>query len=836
MFIEEIELVGYHRLNLNSFKRVHFKFNKIVQVIIGTNGSGKSSIFAELSPMPGEPKNFTKDGKKRIVYRHRGKRYILTSTFDPPRHSFMIEGELDDLNPGATITEQKKLVKQHFGIDANTHQICTGENPFDRMGSEARKECFRLLSDANFDFAISVYNRVKTASRDVIGALKLARNKLVAQTAKMMPREELDALKAECEELYKIVELLIENRNSPTAPLQETDNAIGDMLSGMERDSNLLIRSIREVERLLALNIVDDPKNASNVEYFVNQKLQELRTRRDALYTESKRYQENIELYEKTKLFQVATISTELERLKAEREKLTGQLIYNFQCPEPTEFIVQLEQLAPELTNLSQEISINEKSERFTRDSYRAMVEERDRHRQAIANLSADNRHWEERVAHHDQHKDSPEVTCPKCDHTWQPFYNEHAIAEIKLKIVKAENEISFKTQLIADLEVKIEEFNNWVRHLEAIKDLSRRYGVFNDLWNLILKKEVIYEQPRTVGLILSKYKSDLYAQQAIEKIDQQEREEREKLELASNSQGIDYNNSVVGLKYITDEMHHIANEETRLNAIKDNARSLTTNTRRVAELSSKLANDEKSLDALVERHVEDMRRIMYNNILRSFSSDLAVKEKAINDERLNEGAIKALEQEIKSLEDHSEAYKLVLKELSPTEGIIAEGLFGYMKLFVRKWNRFISTVWTYPLVIQPCSPEEGKLELNYKFPIMVNDSRPESTREDVAKGSSSMREIINLGFVIGYMKSMGLENGQLFLDEFGKAMDPIHKHMTSRMVSTIVENEKFSQIFLISHDVAQYNAVDNAEVCILHEANTIIPPGCVYNKHVEFS
>ena len=226
MFIEELELVGYERLNLNQFKRIKLSFNKIVQVIIGTNGSGKSSIFAELSPLPGDPKNFTKDGMKRIVCRHLGKRYTLTSTFDPPRHTFQVEGELDDLNPGGTITKQRELVFKHFRINAATHAISTGQTPFHLMGTEVRKECFRLLADTNFDYAIGVFNRIKTSARDVVGGLKIARNKLVAQSSKMMPAEDLAALKKDCEELYRIVELFIENRNTPTEPLDETKNAI----------------------------------------------------------------------------------------------------------------------------------------------------------------------------------------------------------------------------------------------------------------------------------------------------------------------------------------------------------------------------------------------------------------------------------------------------------------------------------------------------------------------------------------------------------------------------------------------------------------------------------
>ena len=833
MFIEELELVGYERLNLNQFKRIKLSFNKIVQVIIGTNGSGKSSIFAELSPLPGDPKNFTKDGMKRIVCRHLGKRYTLTSTFDPPRHTFQVEGELDDLNPGGTITKQRELVFKHFRINAATHAISTGQTPFHLMGTEVRKECFRLLADTNFDYAIGVFNRIKTSARDVVGGLKIARNKLVAQSSKMMPAEYLAALKKDCEELYRIVELFIENRNTPTAPLDETKYAIDSALEEMDRDSSNLTKSIREVERLLATGIVDDPKNAANLEYFVNQKLQDLRTRKDTLFTESKRFQENIELCEKTKMFQVATISTELERLKAEKERLRGSLIYQFDIVDPTLYIKELDALSPRLLELASAIPINEKAEKYTRDGYKAMHQQREQYLIAIANLRAEVRNWEERVEHHDDHKDSPEVTCPKCELTWQPFYNEDMILQIKAKINKAVMEIDFKQKLIDELDIKMSDFNNWVQHLEAMKTLASEYGFMRELWDLVMKREVVYEKPRDIGLILTKFKSDLYHLQSIQKIDEQTKDEYEKLEMTSNSQGIDYNNSVASLKFINEELHHIANEEQRFFSIKDAARSLAAHIKRVADLGVKLKDSEKDLVALTERHVEDIRRVMYNDLLRSFSSDLAIKEKAINDERMNEGAIKTLEDEIKALEARSEAYKLVLKELSPTEGIIDEGLLGYMKLFVRMWNRFIATVWTYPLVVQPCTSEEGKLELNYKFPIMVNDSR--GVRDDVSKGSSSMREIIDLGFVVGYLKTMGLENAQLFLDEFGSAMDPVHKQQTVRMVNSIMENEKFSQIFLISHDVAQYSAMDNAQVCILHESNTIIPPGCVYNKHVVF-
>ena len=98
------------------------------------------------------------------------------------------------------------------------------------MSSNARRDWFRLLSDTNYDYAIGVFNRLKEAARDTTGALKLARNKLVAQSSKMMPEEALKALQKDCEELYKIVELFIENRNSPVMSTQESQSNLNAAL------------------------------------------------------------------------------------------------------------------------------------------------------------------------------------------------------------------------------------------------------------------------------------------------------------------------------------------------------------------------------------------------------------------------------------------------------------------------------------------------------------------------------------------------------------------------------------------------------------------------------
>ena len=250
MFIEELILNGYDRLNTNNFKKIHFSFKKKIQIIIGTNGSGKSSILEELSPLPAESKYYSKDGYKIIKITHFGKRYILKSSFNPVFHSFKIDDE--EINTGGTISEQRKLVKQHFNIDLKSHLVSIGKHKFTNMSTDVKKEWFKNLADSNFDYAISVYKRLREASKETTVALKLAKNKLVSISSKVMPKSDLEVLQKECEELYKVVEYMIENRNSPTAPLEKTDDIIQSNLYRIDSISTTVLKTINKLNSYLS--------------------------------------------------------------------------------------------------------------------------------------------------------------------------------------------------------------------------------------------------------------------------------------------------------------------------------------------------------------------------------------------------------------------------------------------------------------------------------------------------------------------------------------------------------------------------------------------------------
>lgn len=82
-------------------------------MILGTNGSGKSSIIKELSPLPASSSDFIKGGYKEITIEMGGDTYVLRNSFgDKEVHTFEMNGV--NLNDGRKITEQTKLAKEKF--------------------------------------------------------------------------------------------------------------------------------------------------------------------------------------------------------------------------------------------------------------------------------------------------------------------------------------------------------------------------------------------------------------------------------------------------------------------------------------------------------------------------------------------------------------------------------------------------------------------------------------------------------------------------------------------------------------------------------------------------
>ena len=116
MRINKLILVNYTRFSLNTISKLIYTPKHKTQIIGGSNGSGKSSLMSELSPLPADINRFySEDGYKEIDITHNGKHYLLISGKEGRlKHNFIVNDI--ELNQGHTKKVQLQLVKQHFNI------------------------------------------------------------------------------------------------------------------------------------------------------------------------------------------------------------------------------------------------------------------------------------------------------------------------------------------------------------------------------------------------------------------------------------------------------------------------------------------------------------------------------------------------------------------------------------------------------------------------------------------------------------------------------------------------------------------------------------------------
>ena len=150
MRISSLTLNEYLLLKDSDITEMSVTFTEPVQLIIGSNGSGKSSLLRQLSLYPSVRSLFGKSGFKSLVVEKDSVYYKLDSEYEKPSspHAFY-EGESEEnLNVGRTTDTQKELIVEHLGITSLVDDLIMNRLTFPKWGAAKRRE---FLMDVNPD-------------------------------------------------------------------------------------------------------------------------------------------------------------------------------------------------------------------------------------------------------------------------------------------------------------------------------------------------------------------------------------------------------------------------------------------------------------------------------------------------------------------------------------------------------------------------------------------------------------------------------------------------------------------------------------------------------------
>ena len=399
---------------------------------------------------------------------------------------------------------------------------------------------------------------------------------------------------------------------------------------------------------------------------------------------------------------------------------------------------------------------------------------------------------------------------------------------------VEVANLTIFDTELKTVIK-KIEELHEYFRIYREYVSLTKNWPVLDPLWDHLAKLDLVINSPMQVTQIANNYKRDLVIETQALEIQKEIEELRQNVSMSEKTLGMDFEKTKQRKQELEQSIQSNQQNQSKAQSELTRLNNWVSNFTTVETIYVSLENLIKEFESVEDHAFETIRRETYNDLVRAVQSGLARKENVLRESESQFRIIEDIQKNIEEMENHERLLKLAVKELSPTEGIIAEGLFGFMRLFVKQMNDIIRRIWTYPLVVQPCNVEEGqKLDLNYKFPFKIDTA--EEPIDDISFASTAQMEVIDLAFRINGLKALHLKEFPFYLDEFGHSMDPAHKAATIHLINSIMEQEAFTQLFMISHDLLQYGALTNTEILVLCDENVTIPNNCVYNRHVKLN
>ena len=305
-------------------------------------------------------------------------------------------------------------------------------------------------------------------------------------------------------------------------------------------------------------------------------------------------------------------------------------------------------------------------------------------------------------------------------------------------------------------------------------------------------------------------------------------------LEMSSKVENKDLTSLIRKASEVEDKIYQLSTQKSSLQESISRWQKYKNNRRIIDTTAAELKILLDKAQVLQKDQVETTRRKIFNEFITQVQTSLAQHEMIVGDIRNQRAIVNDIEKELAVHEKDEKALKLLVQQLSPTDGLIAEGLYGFIKVFISRLNAFIKQAWSYPLEIIPCminESEDASVDLDYKFPIS-NQSGLKPT-PDIGLASKGQMEIINLSFIYEGMNCLGLSDAPLMLDEFGAMLDSKHRSMTTNNIKSMLESNVNRQLFMVSHYDTVYGAFTNAQITVLCDDNIVIPRGSTINSHV---
>lgn len=829
MKIIKLTLSKYSRFDLLGCETMHYTPQSPYQLFTGKNGIGKSSLLYELSPLPCESTDLKEGGYKYIEIEHRHHHYKLTYTLDKKLHSSFIRDD-KELNEGGTIKVQKDLIKEYFNYDINIHDILTGYTLLTNMSPQIRREWFTKMSQSDVSYAINLFGRLKSAERDIKGAIKLNQQRLVEEQTKLPKADEIQQIKkANNEHKENIQHLMGYLHKYDNNDLVAIDT-LGNLCQAIEACS----------VSIMDLNLESSYKGMSDNDDLLRYKHEA----EYALETSNKRYKAIMdELSELHDLINIDNRNNslsledlekriaELTYLLNENRKLLHEALFevgndvNIQLTTYTQLHNDLLACLTEMPN--NPLSNGERL--YTKHAIDILEDKVSTLHQEKSKVGNRIQVIEAKLVSMKQIHD---VDCPQCQHRFKPGVDCDKVkeGEILLNTLKKQYDDLEKQYDISYQNLQDQYL--YRKHLNRLKEIRDRYPEHIRLFQYIFQNKIdtLYDTPYQLVNVLDQYRQTLEIVIEIGRLEEEYNEVKNNIERKRAATSVDR-------KFIDDRCKTLENE---LIAVTERFNELTLDIRKVTEVLSNQQTLKSYMETLKSHYnnlvkQNTMEVLLENNhkakaIMEDIQRKYVINEQRVTQVNQSEMVIDTLSKTNEKLVMEQKYLQLLLTLLSPQDGLIAESMLGFIHQFLEEMTNVIDQIWVYTMRPYLELTEDG-IDLDYRFKVEIENN--ESPVKDVSRLSRGQKEIMDFVFKLLLMQHMDYRDYPLFMDEIGGSFDNHHRDRLYQYVKTLVESHQVEQVFIISHIASSHESLSSADKCVL-DTDAVMQDGTV-NKVIEF-
>lgn len=826
MRVLELKLVGYKPLLQRGINEFHWTITSPWQIIIGANGSGKTSIMRQTSPLPAAKDDFIAGkGSKEIWLEHNGHKYYAVSSFKHGnQHELYDLADNVNLNPGRTLTVQKQLVKKIFGLDHELFEVLLGERRFTHMSTIERRDWLLNLSQMDMDFAMRVFGNLKQRLRDSQGVVKHLAKRLADEIERLPNENELIGLDSKVRDVTENLNALMIER----LPNTKSSAAIKTLLESIKGTSKTIgdriLRNPLPMPATLGFHSNEDIETKLQA---MSVTLGGINERLRLLYSEHEEYREILDTMEKANIEGF----DELEARIVEQESFANATLTKCRRFKLTENVDRIELLSnaalPLVEELLTDIPVNYER-KFNKFTLAELRDELIKSGNTCTRLTNTIDGLSHKLTHSN---DEQLIDCPACKYKWRLGYSEHEVTAMDAKLDELLLESKAAMAVYNELKTLEEEQTGYYNVLRKLKHTFGLYPEMQLLWDALLEDWNSGQYPRLVLGIVITWKEDLALSLSVFNALTKVKEHKKYLDDAKNLKA--GSKSLFAEK--ADSIQHAINSTLEEKIELSESIRVLSHYKKGLDTFFTNYNELNKQFELLNRGLHDyevaVQQELLDGLIKENQQTLAMStsllQRATQAKLMIDDIVATKNKEAKNIE----ALTLLVQELSPVDGLIAEQLKLFIESFTGQLNNAVGYVWTYPLRVLSCGLDTS--ELDFKFPLKAHDS--DLDVPDIKEGSTAQVDIINFAFRLVVMMYKGLSDFPLYLDELAPSLDERHRLNIIDFVKYLMDAGKASQLFMISHYAAQSTVFTRAEICVTDETNIITLPS-VYNQHIKMA